>query len=313
MSSRPLDILIALSDEGAASATAGALRRRGHRVSVCAPAALEAALRVEDALVCDLPTLERLRAAEQLAPALLVDLEATPEAFRAALRLGATDVLTRPWLLSELADRVEGCAATRATPPRPAELRLEVEADPDRVEDALRELAAFLVARGVCPTTRTRALSACAEVLDNVLRHAYAPGVDGRAGLCARLDERDLRVVLFDRGAGFDVGAQARCESGGLARARALAEELRVESGAQTGTRVELEFTAWRVDFDEDDTIDLSELDWLPPALARRVLESLTGAGSEPLYNLSPALAVTVGRLLTGATPRQRAERALWS
>ena len=52
---------------------------------------------------------------------------------------------------------------------------------------------------------------------------------------------------------------------------------------------------------------------WLPPALARRVLESLTGNGSEPLYNLSPALAVTVGRLLTGATPRQRAERALWS
>lgn len=313
MSARALEILIALSDEGAASATAGALRRRGHRVSVCAPDEADGAPRAEDALVCDLATLERLRAAQQTAPALLVDLEATPEAFRAALRLGAADVLTRPWLLSELADRIEACAAARVTPPRADELRLEVAADPERVEDALRELAAFLVARGVCPTTRTRALSACAEVLDNVLRHAYPLGADGGASLGARLEERDLRVVVADRGAGFDATAQAGAASGGLARARALAEELRVHSRARGGTRVELDFVAWRVDFDEDDAIDLSELDWLPPALARRVLESLTGAGSEPLYNLSPALAVTVGRLLTGATPRQRAERALWS
>lgn len=313
MSGRPLDVLIALSEEGAASATAAALRRRGHRVSVCAPAAVDRAPHVDDALVCDLPTLERLRAEQQSAPALLVDLETTPEAFRAALRLGATEVLTRPWLLSELADRVEACAAARTTPPRPDELRLDVEADPDRVEDALRELAAFLVARAVCPTTRTRALSACAEVLDNVLRHAYPLGVDGRAALRARLEQRDLRVSIADRGAGFDAPAVAHAAQGGLARARALAEELRVDSRTGAGTRVELDFVAWRVDFDEDDTIDLSELDWLPPALARRVLESLTGAGSEPLYNLSPALAVTVGRLLTGATPRQRAERALWS
>lgn len=313
MSRRSLDLLIALADAGAASATAGALRRRGHRVRVCAPSELDVAPRVEDALVSELPALERLRAAGQRAPALLVDLEATPEAFRAALRLGAADVLTRPWLLSELADRVEACARRGDVLAPAATLRLEVESDPDRVEDALRELAAYLVTRGICPTTRTRALSACAEVLDNVLRHAYPRELDGGATLGARLDERELFVSIRDRGVGFDAQAQAGAARGGLARARALSEDLRVDSRPGDGTQVELAFTAWRVDFDEDDCIDLSELDWLPPALARRVLESLTGSGSEPLYNLSPALAVTVGRLLTGATPRQRAERALWS
>jgi len=313
VSARRLDVLIALSEEGAASATAGALRRRGHRVAICAPAAIDSAPRVEDALVSDLATLERLRAAGQTAPALLVDLEATPEAFRDALRLGATDVMTRPWLLSELADRVESCAAARDVRRRADGLRREVECDPDDVEDALRDLAAFLVARGISPTTRTRALSACAEVLDNVLRHAWPLPQAGRATLRACLEGRDLRVTISDTGAGFDADALAQLAEGGLARARALAEDLRVESRPHGGTRVELGFVAYHVDFDDDDTIDLSELDWLPPALARRVLESLTGAGSEPLYNLSPALAVTVGRLLTGATPRQRAERALWS
>lgn len=313
MSRRPLDLLIALADAGAASATAGALRRRGHRVSVCTPSAIDKAPRVEDALVCELPSLERLRTAGQEAPALLVDLETTPEAFREALRLGAADVLTRPWLLSELVDRVEGCAVRREMPAPAAQLHLEIDCDPERVEDALRELAAYLVSRGVCPTTRTRALSACAEVLDNAMRHAHPFGLDGRTALHASLDGRDLRVSIVDRGVGFDAAAQASATTGGLARARALSEDLRVESRLGGGTRVELDFTAWRVDFDEDDCIDLSELDWLPPSLARRVLESLTGSTSEPLYNLSPALAVTVGRLLTGATPRQRAERALWS
>ncbi|HVS17488.1 MAG TPA: hypothetical protein VMT18_02725, partial [Planctomycetota bacterium] len=179
MSTRRLDVLIALRDEGASSATAGALRRRGHRVAVCAPTALDTSPRVEDVLVSDLGTLAHLRAAGQTAPALLVDLEATPEAFRDALRLGAIDVMTRPWLLSELADRVEGCAATHSARARADGLLREVACDPDDVEDALRELAAFLVARGVSPTTRTRALSACAEVLDNVLRHAWPPCSEG--------------------------------------------------------------------------------------------------------------------------------------
>lgn len=313
MRTRPLDVLIALSDEGASSATAGALRRRGHRVAVCPPAALDTAPRVEDVLVSDLATLERLRAAGQTAAALLVDLEATPEAFRDALRLGACDLMTRPWLLSELADRIEACAGARAPRANRDELVRDVECDADDVEHALRDLAGYLVARGISPTTRARVLSACAEVLDNVVQHAYPLGVDGLATLRARLDGRDLSVSITDRGRGFDAEATACASEGGLARARALAEDLRVDSRPLRGARVELGFVAYCVEFDDGDSVDLSELDWLSPALAQRVIESLTGSDSQPLYNLSPALAVTVGRLLTGATPRQRVERALWS
>ena len=46
--------------------------------------------------------------------------------------------------------------------------------------------------------------------------------------------------------------------------------------------------------------IDLSELDWLTPGMSRRVLEILRDEDSTDAFHLSPAMAVTVGRLLTG-------------
>ena len=99
----------------------------------------------------------------------------------------------------------------------------------------------------------------------------------------------------------------------GLARAAALAEELRLESAPGRGARVTMRFAAYRVRFDECDEIDLSDLDWLTPGMSRRVLESLRCDDPDVLFNLSPAMAVTVGRMLSGPTPEQSVQMALWS
>jgi anti-sigma regulatory factor (Ser/Thr protein kinase) len=312
MSDTPLEVLVLLGDPGAATATSAALRRRGHSVAV--------AERVETAgehagahvVVCDLPALEGLRAAGLRQRAVVLDLPETHDAWRRALRLGAADALGRPWRLAELVAAVEeGPRAPLPAAPHGRALRRSFEAEVDAVETSLRELCAFLVRQGVAPAARARALTASAEALENALRHAYTPEQAGRVELTASVRGGLVEIEVTDRGRGF-VPATAPGD-GGLARAAALTEELRVTSEPGRGTRVTLGLHAWRVDLDGEGEVDLSELDWLSPALARRVLAAAADGQPSPFYSLSPALAVSVGRLLAGATERQRAERALWS
>jgi anti-sigma regulatory factor (Ser/Thr protein kinase) len=312
MRSTPLEVLVVLPDEGACSATAAALRRRGHVVAVVD--GLEQAADHADAhvVVCDLPTLEGLRARGLRQRAIVLDLPETPDAWRAALRLGAADALARPWRLAQLVAAVEdGPRAPLPAAPGGLALRRSFEAEADAVEQALRELCAFLVRHGTAPAARARTLSACAELLENVLQHAYPTPGTGRVELSARLRAEQIEVEVGDRGAGFVV--EGLPAEGGLARAAALTEDLRLTSEPGQGTRATLRVQAWRVDLDGDEDVDLSELDWLSPALARRVLASTAGGCPSPFFSLSPALAVTVGRLLAGASERQRAERSLWS
>jgi hypothetical protein len=66
------------------------------------------------------------------------------------------------------------------------------------------------------------------------------------------------------------------------------------------------------VQFEEEEAVDLSELDYLTPDMASRVLAGLRGE-PEPSYNLSPALAVSVGRMLAGTSDQKSLRVALWS
>ena len=97
----------------------------------------------------------------------------------------------------------------------------------------------------------------------------------------------------------------------GLARAASLAEDLRVESDGR-GTRVRMRFSGSPSAFDED-TADLSDLDFLVPAETKRLLLAVLSGEPAGFTNLSPALAVAVGRLLSGPSPSQAAQAALWS
>jgi CheY-like chemotaxis protein len=323
-----LSILVVEHDAPLARAIGAALRSRGHHVThtTCAEEAL--VLDAHDVLVSSLELgagmdglalLADLRERGSSVRAILTAELPTLEDCRRAMRLGAAELLAKPFQVKELLDAVEAGDPSPALPTAQAAwtfrrtLRTEVET----TERCVRELTAFALRCGIGPSTRARVASAAAEILENAMRHAYASG-SGPASLEAELGERELVVRIADEGAGFrpsEVLAGPRRDplESGLARASALAEDLRVDSAPGSGTRVELRFAAVRVSFDEGDVVDLSELDWFSPGMARRVLESLDRSRPETLFNLSPALAVSVGRLLTAPTQAESAQKALWS
>ncbi len=94
-------------------------------------------------------------------------------------------------------------------------------------------------------------------------------------------------------------------QSCGLARMSALAENLLVRSGVNAGTQIEMRFTIFTACFDESSQTDLSELDWFSPQMARTVVQSLDDPEHPRAFQFSPALAVSIGRLLSGPRPLQ--------
>jgi anti-sigma regulatory factor (Ser/Thr protein kinase) len=182
---------------------------------------------------------------------------------------------------------------------------------------AARAVVAFALESGIGPACRARVGGAVAEIVDNCFRRAY-PDRSGIVRVSAWRDGSDLRVRIQDEGVGFDVARLDEDLLGtplhsGLSRAISLAEALRIESTPGRGTRVDMRFTATFIAFDEDREIDLCDHDFLMPDAARRVLHALRRPETAHMHQLSPALAVVVGRLLEGPEPRALVERALWS
>ncbi len=182
---------------------------------------------------------------------------------------------------------------------------------------AARAVAAFALENGIGPACRARIGGAVVEVVDNSFRRAY-PDRSGIVRVTAWRDGRDLRVRILDEGVGFDVSRLdedllAAPLHSGLSRAISLCEALTIESQAGRGTRVDMRFTVTFVAFDEGHDVDLCDHDFLTPDVARRVLHALRRHETAHVHLLSPALAVVVGRLLSGPEPRVLAERALWS
>ncbi|HTF87801.1 MAG TPA: ATP-binding protein [Planctomycetota bacterium] len=182
---------------------------------------------------------------------------------------------------------------------------------------AVRELLAFLVSNGFACATRARIAGATAELLENVARHAY-PDSDGPFRLEATLKGRRLIVEVADDGIGFDTRPFTESPKpnplpSGLARARALAEDINIESRRDRGSSIALEFTASSVMFADERGLDLSDLDYIDPTMTRRVLSALRDGSLEPQFHFSPALAVCVGRLLSAPQPSADPLPELWS
>jgi anti-sigma regulatory factor (Ser/Thr protein kinase) len=183
--------------------------------------------------------------------------------------------------------------------------------------DAARAVAAFALEGGIGPACRARIGGAVAEVVDNAVRRAY-PKERGIVRVTAWREGCDLHVRVEDEGVGFDVNRLdeellATPLHSGLSRAISLAEGLRIESAPGRGTCVDLRFTGTFITFDEGRTLDLCDHDFLMPDTARRVLHALRRPETAHMHELNPALAVVVGRLLTGPKERSLVERALWS
>lgn len=303
-----------------AEAIVSALGRRGIRAVAAEELPTPPAV-VPPLVVVDLHRIEAVRlrglvTEEGGSPAwILLCEDPRPSDFRRALRLGACDLVAKPFRVDELvrsieatppAARLSAAAPTvrRGEPAPPGVLRRTYLAEPQAVEQAARDVAAFCLRCAVAPATRARIASACAELVDNAVRHGYA-GSRGSIDLELVIDPREAFLRVADRGRGFDPLATPDTDEGGLARVAAYAEGCDISSNPGDGTRVSLRFRVSRAELDDGRSRDLSELDFFSPETARDVLERVRGGPPEDDVHLSPALAVLVGRLLSGPDLRR--------
>jgi len=250
------------------------------------------------------------------ARAVVVAREPDVDDYERALAVGARAVVADPVALDELQRSIEVAFEPLPALPRARRdrrFRWSGSAGPRDSARAVRELLGFLLARGLGPTLRARIGSAATEALENAWEHGYFER-PGPIHVEATVDSRDVVVEIRDQGTGFDVLAvtatafNGRSESG-LARAAAMAEDLRLESTPASGTSLTLTFGRYGAGFDDSDLLDLSDADYLPTELARRVH---SGRIDDSVMNVPPALAVVIGRLLSGPNQVLDAMRALW-
>jgi len=330
-----LKILVVEDDAPVAAALAAVLMRRGHEVVVARDAAQALECNAPDVLLTDvnLPGASGFELLSELhrrgirPRTVFITGDATIDGCKRALLLGAVEFLAKPFRIDDVIRAVEagstqphGESETRGATAAPRETTLFLRtypSEPATVARAARDVVAFALVNDVGPACRARIGTAVAEIVDNSRRHGYGGG-KGAIRVTARRDRRDLVVCIEDDGSGFDVpdveaSAFRSTLDNGLARALALAEDLVIDSAPGRGARVTLQFTAWAADLAEGHHVDLSEHDFLTPDIARRVLHTLRRTETADMFQLSPSLAVVVGRLLAGPDSRARIERALWS
>lgn len=313
-----MQVLIVEEEPSVANAMTFALESRGHTVVVARDAQAALNLARPDVLIADpeLPGFSGLDLLEEyghggVSPrTIFVASEPSLESCRRALRLGAAEFLSKPFRLEELVRAVEAKHAESRS------IFEETYAVGEHVvELCSRDLAAFALRRGVGPTCRARACSALGEVIENVRLHAYPMG-EGSLRMTATIDERDLIVTIIDDGIGLDaalVATDIMTDGGGLARVSALAEDLDVRGEFGVGTTVQLRFGVYTVDYAGENQADLTELDFLTPDTTRQILATLEMEGAESFFQLTPSLAVVIGRLLAGPDPERLAAQVLRS
>lgn len=316
-----MEVLIVEDEPVIAKAVASALESRGHTLRIVDARELVSSQPLPDALVVEqylrgrsgFDVLAELGAAGPLPRTVVVTATPTLEDCRKAMRLGVHEYLPKPFRLEELVRAIEGPGPQR----RPERFRAGYLTGRNLIARCARDLGAFVLRVGVGPSCRARIITAVGELLENAIRHAY-PGREGRVAVEALVDGRELVVTVADEGCGFSTATAAarRLTSprhDGLARTAALAEGLWIDSEPGRGTRVTVRFGAYRVDYDNEDLVDLSELDYLAPSTSREILRTLESDGSAGYFQLSPALAVVIGRFLSGAGPEKVVPQVLWS
>ena len=311
--SQNLEILLVEDEALIARSLGQALEARGHHVLICSNAE-EAALQPEvDVLVTDinlgtksgLDLLADFRGRGSKTRAVVVTGLPSFEACQRALRLGASEVLAKPFRIEELVSAVEGNVPTSLAPP--ALTAFSTTSDEDAPQRIGRKVNAFALEYGAPLAARARIATACAEIADNCLQHAY-DDCEGSNTTQAWYEGSTLLVRISDTGPGFDVLSDGHSEpvsvfDGGLARVSCLVEGLEIQSAPGQGTQVILRTHVASTRFDNDDP-DLSDVDFFLPGEACKLLRKLGGPeGMEP--NQLPAhLAICVGRMLSGPDPK---------
>ncbi|MFT7670499.1 MAG: CheY-like chemotaxis protein [Planctomycetota bacterium] len=311
-------VLIVENEIVVARAMASALESRGHQVVVAKTVELALSLSTPEVLIADaelpglsgLDLLERYRREGHAPRTVFISNEPSLESCRRALRLGAAEFLSKPFRLEELVNAVELDKNSQT-----AFFEESYQTTDANIGIALRDVAAFALRQGISPTCRARVCTALGEIIENVMDHAY-PASLSTYEVRAVLDGRDLVVTVNDQGIGFDtskVTVDYMSTSGGLARAASLAESVELASEPGRLTAVTMRFGAYLIDYNGADQVDLSEMDFFTPDTSREILNTLACDGGESFFQLSPALAVVIGRMLAGPDTKRLAAQALRS
>ena len=316
-----LKVLVVEPEHAIASSLCAALERRGHSALFVADTGDALERETPDVLICGIaPSDEdRYSLLEEYGRrgckprSILVLSDPSALSFSRARELGVEDVFARPFRLADImqsVERISGTSASNASPSFSTFTRSYPSVE-ETVDRAARDLAAFALRCAVGPTARARLATAVAEIAQNSVQHAYPTG-GGMFEVEARLEERDIWVSLRDSGRGFDV-SECSQEGGGLDRAASLVEGLDITSASEEGTEVTLRLSIFSADFDEGHQVDLSELDFFCPQTTEQVLSVVREEQGSSYLELSPALAVVLGRLLSGPSQRAAASVSLWS
>jgi len=316
-----LKVLVVESERAIASSLCAALDRRGHRACLVAETCDALEREAPDVLICGIGAsdddryglLEEYGRRGRKPRSILVLSDPSKLSFSRARELGVEDVFARPFRLTDImesVERISGAGSTSTTPTFSTFARSYPSTE-ESVDRVARDIAAFALRSSVGPTARARLATAVAELAQNSVQHAYPTG-GGMIEVEARLEERDVWVSLRDSGRGFDT-TEGHEEGGGIDRATSLVEGLDISSTVGEGTEVTLRASIFRADFDEGQQVDLTELDFFTPQTSAQVLSVVRDEQGGSYLDLSPALAVVLGRLLSGPTQRAAASVSLWS
>ena len=316
-----LNVLVVEPERTIATSLCSALERRGHRTLLVADTEDALERETPDVLICGVDAsdeeqyslLEAYARRGRKPRSILVLADPNTLSFSRARELGVEDVFARPFRLAELMNSVERISDSGASSSSPSfsTFNRSYPSDEETVDRSARDLAAFALRSGVGPTARARLASAVAEIAQNCVQHAYPTG-GGMFEVDARLEERDIWISLRDSGKGFDATEQHE-EGTGLEHAASLVEGLDIKSTTGEGTEVTLRVSIFRTDFDDGHQVDLSELDFFTPNTSKQVLSVVREEGGNSYLDLSPALAVVLGRLLSGPSERAATTASLWS
>jgi ActR/RegA family two-component response regulator len=308
-----LEVLLVEDEPLTANSLREALESRGHRVLVCHSAEEASGLAEADVLITDvrlggksgLDLLNDLRKKGHKTRAVVITGLPTFEICQRALRLGASEVLAKPFRMEELIGAVEGTDPQTAS--QPTLIPFRTVADESAPERICRKITAFALELGVPLAARARLASACGEIVHNSVQHAYG-SEGGSITTEAWLEDSTILVRLTDEGAGFDALHEGLAQTdtvfdGGLARVSSLIEDLEIRSTPGAGTQVTLRAHATTTRFDNDHA-DLSDVDFLLPGEACQVLRQLGEPQGLAAHQLPAHLAICVGRLLGGPDPK---------
>ena len=153
--------------------------------------------------------------------------------------------------------------------PRP-DLRLTLPARPEGVGVVRQALAGMADALAFDPGVLGDMKMAVTEACTNVVVHAYAGQVNGRAGtleIDVLADEAGMTVVVRDRGSGIrpqDERADTPALGLGLPLIAALSDAFEVRGSGDGGTEVRMSFVSERAG-DPAEANPIGRTGWTPP------------------------------------------------